>query len=57
MSSIDELKKTRLTKLDLLKKFGMDPYPAKVPRDFCLKDAKDNFNGKWKSLILGVESS
>jgi len=43
MSSLEELKKTRLTKLELLKKAGMDPYPAKVPRDFCLADAKNNF--------------
>ena len=32
----------------------MDPYPARVPRDFCLKDAKGNFaeyedGGKGKS--------
>ena len=54
MSSLEELKKTRLAKLELLKKSGMDPYPARVPRDFCLKDAKGNFaeyedGGKGKS--------
>jgi lysyl-tRNA synthetase class 2 len=59
MSSLSELKKTRLAKLELLKKFGMDPYPAKVPRDFCLKDAEDNFNeyedgGKGKSTGKSV---
>ncbi|HTK33564.1 MAG TPA: lysine--tRNA ligase [Candidatus Paceibacterota bacterium] len=42
-SSLDELKGIRLAKLELLKKAGIDPYPAKVPRDFCLADAKANF--------------
>jgi lysyl-tRNA synthetase class 2 len=44
MASLEELRKTRLGKLDLLKKFGMDAYPAKVPRNFCLADAKKNFD-------------
>jgi len=26
-----------------LKKFGMNPYPAKVPRSFCIADAKASF--------------
>ncbi len=43
MASLEELRATRLHKLDLLKKAGMDPYPAKVPRDSCLADAKNNF--------------
>ena len=43
MASLEELKSTRLKKLELLKKSGMDPYPAKVPRTFCLADAKANF--------------
>ena len=32
-----------MAKLNALRKAGMDPYPAKVPRDFCLADAKANF--------------
>jgi lysyl-tRNA synthetase class 2 len=43
MASIEEIKATRLQKLELLKKAGMEPYPAKVPRTFCLADAKTNF--------------
>ena len=43
MASLEELRSTRLHKLDLLKKAGMNPYPAKVPRDFCLADAKKDF--------------
>lgn len=38
-----ELKATRLHKLELIKKAGMQAYPAKVPRTFCLADAKKNF--------------
>jgi lysyl-tRNA synthetase class 2 len=43
MASLEELKKTRLEKLELLKKAGMDPYPGKVPWTFCLEDARKNF--------------
>jgi lysyl-tRNA synthetase class 2 len=43
MASIEELRNTRIQKLELLKKFGMDPYPAKVPRTFCLFDARESF--------------
>jgi lysyl-tRNA synthetase class 2 len=43
MSSIEELRSTRLAKIEILKKYGMNPYPSKVPRTFCLADAKDNF--------------
>jgi lysyl-tRNA synthetase class 2 len=48
-SSLDELRATRLAKLELLKKAGMEAYPAKVPRDHCLKDAKANFAEYEKS--------
>lgn len=43
MASLEELRATRLGKLELLKKAGMQAYPAKVPRTFCLADAKKNF--------------
>lgn len=43
MASIEELRSTRLQKLELLKKAGMDPYPSKVPRTFCLEDARKSF--------------
>lgn len=49
MASLEELKTTRLGKLEALKKAGMDPYPAKVPRDFCLKDARAGFAEHEKS--------
>ena len=44
MASLEELRTIRLAKLELLKKAGMDPFPAKVPRTFCLKDARESFD-------------
>ncbi len=44
MASIEELRSTRLAKLEILKKYGMNSYPSKVPRTFCLADAKANFS-------------
>lgn len=49
MASIEELRSTRLAKLEILKKHGMNPYPSKVPRTFCLADAKANFSDFEKS--------
>jgi len=43
MASLEELRQTRLHKLELLKKAGMDAYPVSVPRTFCLADARKNF--------------
>jgi lysyl-tRNA synthetase, class II len=49
MSSIEELRDTRIKKLELLKKAGMDPFPSKVPRTFCLFDAHESFSQYEKS--------
>lgn len=43
MSGIDEIRGLRIKKLDLLKKAGMDPYPAVSKRELSLKEAEDNF--------------
>ncbi|MFA6432247.1 MAG: lysine--tRNA ligase [Candidatus Paceibacterota bacterium] len=43
MASLDEIKEARLNKLALLKKAGMSAYPAKIPRDHCLLDARKGF--------------
>jgi len=43
MASLSEIKKARLSKLEILKSSGMETYPAKVPRDMCLSDARKNF--------------
>ena len=55
MASLEEIKKSRLEKLALLKKAGMEAYPTKVPRDFDLEKAKLYFvdlekSGKQVSL-------
>lgn len=49
MASIDEIRDARLKKLALLKERGINPYPAKVPRDFSLKELKETFVDKEKA--------
>ncbi len=44
MASIEELRQSHIEKLNHLKAAGMDPYPASVPRDFPLSEAKDRFS-------------
>lgn len=48
MASLEELRDTRLAKLELLKQAGMDPYPARIPRTHSLKEIKDNFESLEK---------
>lgn len=43
MAGIDEIRQTRLSKLEKLKSLGINPYPAKVPRDFPIEFLKNNF--------------
>ena len=64
MASLEEIRAARLHKLELLKKAGMDAYPSKVPRTFCLKDARASFaeydkgeEGKGKGKHAGEEVS
>jgi len=42
--NIDEIKKTRLKKLEILKKAGMNPYPADVSRTHTNQEALDSFS-------------
>ena len=49
MASIDEIRDARLKKLALLKDRGINPYPAKIPRDFSLKELKETFVDKEKA--------
>ncbi len=44
MSSIDEIRDTRIKKLALLRNKGVNPYPAESKREISLKDAVENFN-------------
>ncbi len=43
MSSIDEIREARIKKLELLKKKGVNPYPAESNREISLKEAAENF--------------
>ena len=49
MASLDEIRSARLQKLHILKDKGIDPYPAKVPRDFPIDFLKKNFDDHIKS--------
>jgi len=49
MSSIDEIRDVRIKKLELIKKSGIDPYPAKPKREITLKEAIDTFESLEKS--------
>ena len=40
MASLEEIKEIRLKKLNKLREVGVDPYPAKVSRDFDLIEVK-----------------
>lgn len=49
MSSIDEIRNTRIKKLEILKKRGINPYPAESKRELSLKEAMDSFENFEKS--------
>jgi lysyl-tRNA synthetase class 2 len=53
MASLEEIREVRLQKLEILKKHGINPYPAKVPRDFDIKTLKDSFK-KFEDLAKPV---
>ena len=56
MPTIDELKKTRVRKLDSLRTMGVDPYPASVKRDHVIADAskKDGSSAAVTGRIVGL---
>ena len=54
MSSIDEIRDARIKKLELLRKKGINPYPAESKRELALNEAIGDFdnleknkNSKW----------
>src|SRR3990167_6174192 len=53
MSSIDEIRDTRIKKLELLKKKGVNPYPAESKREISLKEAVANFDALEKPARRG----
>ncbi len=44
MASLEEIRSARLQKLQILKDKNIDPYPAKVPRDFDISQLKSGFD-------------
>src|SRR3990167_4826179 len=52
MSSIDEIRSARLKKLELLKKAGVDPYPADAKRELSFAEAVQNFDQLAKEKTL-----
>ena len=54
MSSFEELRNTRIEKLKLLEKAGMDPYPAISRRDYSISEVISDFEkiSKKKSVYL-----
>lgn len=57
MSSIDEIKSIRIKKIEILKKEGMEAYPAKSFRELSIKEVIDSFgeleNSKEEKWIAG----
>jgi lysyl-tRNA synthetase, class II len=49
MSSIEEMREARLKKLEALKAAGINPYPAKVPRDFDIAELRKDFQAHESS--------
>ena len=49
MASLEEIREARLKKLEILKSKGINPYPAKVPRDMSLSSVKNDFENLEKS--------
>jgi lysyl-tRNA synthetase, class II len=43
MASLEEIRQARLAKIETLKQHGMEPYPARVPRDFDISVLKADF--------------
>lgn len=61
MASLDELRDVRAGKIEKLRDFGMNPYPASVPRDSTLTEVTANFetlaeSGKTVSVVGRVMS-
>jgi len=54
MSSIDEIRDTRIKKLELLKSKGVNPYPAESSRELALHEATLNFDTLEKNGLPDV---
>ncbi len=49
MATLSEMRAVRLEKIAILQKFGMEPYPAQVPKTHNLSDIVGNFTDLEKS--------
>ena len=49
MSSIEEIRNTRIKKLEILRKKGINPYPSESKRELSLKEAREKFAALEKS--------
>ncbi len=49
MASLEEIRSARLQKIEILKAKGINPYPAKVPRDFPVATLKTDFDTHAKA--------
>ena len=56
MASLEELRSARLSKLEILKAAGKDPYPAKSKRDFSLGEAVARFDELSGGAVAGEEN-
>ena len=61
MASLEELRSVRTEKLSLLRDFGMDPFPASIPRTNTISEAIDSFetyeqSGQSMALVGRVMS-
>ncbi|MEZ4114361.1 MAG: hypothetical protein R3B65_02890 [Candidatus Paceibacterota bacterium] len=52
MASLNEIKETRLLKLENLKNAGMNPYDFNVTRDYTLEEVISNFNSIKRAFLL-----
>ena len=52
MSAELELKEIRKNKIKLLEQAGMSAFPARVPRDFSLLEAKNDFENLSKDGVV-----
>lgn len=52
MSSLNEIRKTRIQKLEKIKQAGIDPYPARSERTHTIKEAVESFEKLSKSSAI-----
>lgn len=51
MASLEELRTVRINKMKILEKDGMNPFPARIPRDYSLAEVKAKFVDLEKGTV------